>query len=86
MKVVRSTATSSPNDTHATTSVTRKNGATRSIVRTGEAHILAYHHLSYGVHIIRAPIPANTPTKKPMAMAISMITSWVDGGFDSGFL
>ena len=42
----------------------------------------ACHHLSYGVNKIRAPSPANTATKPPMAMAISIISSWGDGGFD----
>ena len=56
--------------------------------KNGEAHILAGHHLlylSYGNHKIRAASPTNTLTKAPKAMPISMITSWVDGGFDYGF-
>jgi hypothetical protein len=57
--------------------------------KNGEAHILAGHHLlylSYGNHKIRAASPTNTLTKAPKAMPISMIASWVDGGFEYGFL
>jgi hypothetical protein len=63
---------------------TQTNSATRSIVKNGEAHILACHHLSYGQNKIAPPNSTNTPTKKPKAMAISTITSWVDGGFSWG--
>jgi hypothetical protein len=64
---------------------TKKNGATRSIVRNGETRIQCAHHLSYGNHKIRAAPSAKMPTKSPGIMAISMIISWVDGGFDYGF-
>ena len=50
--------------------------------KNGEAHILACHHLSYGNHKITAPSNANAPTNMPVTTVISMITSWVDGGFD----
>jgi hypothetical protein len=42
--------------------------------------------LSYGKYKIRPPSSMNTPIKTPMVMAISMIASWVDGGFGYGFL
>src|SRR5688572_21294674 len=47
-----------------------------------EAHILACHHVSYGNHKIIAAPSAKMPTKMPITMAISMIPSWVEGGFD----
>lgn len=52
--------------------------------KNGEAHILACHHLSYGQNKIAPPSSTNIPTKKPKPMAISMITSQVDGGFHYG--
>ena len=54
---------------------TQKNGATRSIIRMGRRTFCACHHLSYGHHKIIAAPNANTPTKPPKAMAISIITS-----------
>jgi hypothetical protein len=50
--------------------------------KNGEAHILACHHVSYGNHKIIAAPSAKMPTKMPITMAISIIPSWVDGGFD----
>jgi len=54
--------------------------------KNGEAHILACHHLSYGHHKIQAAIPTKMATNRPGISAISMIPSWIDGGFDYGFL
>jgi len=42
--------------------------------------------VSYGNHKIRAAPNAKIPTKSPGIRAISIITSWIDGGFDYGFL
>ena len=58
----------SPNDT-------QKNGATHSIVRNGEAHILACHQLGLLVPKIRPASPQNTANKKPKTIIGSMITS-----------
>ena len=79
--VVRSTATSGSNDSNGTTPLTRKSGAT-SPSEIGRCAICACHHLSYGVNKIRAPSPTKTAAKPPMAMAISIISSSGDGGFD----
>jgi hypothetical protein len=38
--------------------------------------------VSYGNHKIIAAPSAKTPTKMPITMAISIIPSWVNGGFD----
>ena len=54
--------------------------------KNGEAHILACYFASYGNHKIRAAIPTKMATKRPGIITTSMITSWVDGGFDYGFL
>jgi hypothetical protein len=63
--------------------VTQKNGVIPSILRIRGAHSgVPIIYLSYGVNRIRAPSPANTATKPPMAMAISIITSRVDGEFE----
>ena len=61
-------ASRSPDDT-------QENGATRSIVRTGEAHILACHQLGLLTPAIRPNSPQNTANKKPMISKGSMITS-----------
>ena len=68
--------------------VTQEKGVIRSILRMSEAHILCYacHYFSYGVNKIRAASPTNMDTKPAIAIAISIITSWIDGGSDYGFL
>jgi hypothetical protein len=43
--------------------------------KNGEAHILAYPHLSYGHHRIIAAIPTKMATKRPGITATSMIPS-----------
>jgi endonuclease YncB( thermonuclease family) len=72
-------ASRSPDDT-------QKNSTTRSIVRlnrkNGEAHILACHQLGLLTPKIRPASPQNTANNKPTITIGSMITSWVDGGFD----
>jgi hypothetical protein len=52
--------------------------------KNGKAHILACYFDSYGVNKIRAASPTKMATKRAGIMTTSMITSWVDRGFDSG--
>jgi hypothetical protein len=52
----------------------------------GRRAFSAWHHLSYGNHKIIAAPSAKMPTKIPGIRAISIIISWVDVGFDYGFL
>lgn len=62
---------------------TPKRTARPLIRKNSEAHFLTCHQfcLSYGHHKIIAAPNANTPTKAPTAIPISMLPSWVDGGF-----
>jgi hypothetical protein len=71
INTLNASASRSPNDTH---------------VRMGRRTFCACHHLSYGKNKIRAAIPTKMATKRPGITTTSMITSWVDGGFDYGFL
>jgi endonuclease YncB( thermonuclease family) len=61
-------ASRSPNDT-------QKNGATRSIVRDGEAHNLACHQLGLLTPKIRPASPQNTANNTATITRGAMITS-----------